>query len=762
MSKKDKEIAIREGETTKVVVKKRGGCGSFFLGFLFTFVFILALVVGCGLYLYYNFNINMVERIVGVTIPVEGELKSMSVKELLAKKDQLVNASIATLESEFGVVIPATIPGTEISLAETYEDTITFKGQSVKVKDIRVQDIVNNLDEFIKEVLPKMYSHVTIGQITATAQVTLLEDLGYPALADEFYNVGTATDPEYKKLSELTIEQALELVPAYFAKDTLTVQGALDAVGVELLPYPTEPGAVDVYASLREMKIEDLNAETLTTKITGEVLNKLIDLSAYDFLQTAEFNQTSVHDLGNYMLTLSLGQFVTLDGVLGDEPNKTAFYNKTQFANLDGSTKLSNIKEAISALTIDQIFSASDIAAIEASFVGASSQTVAEFLAGKTGTFASLTGVDCDSYGAYVAVIGGATAENLATKINETSTFDLLGGADEVGPIAGLSDLTLQEITESDNAVNLMLENFGTLGDLVGSTSSGLFGIISGVTIQDLLNTPGTAITDKLKASTSTLGDLLETTAGSNKILNTVIGITVGELFTNGGEAITNSLSTKTLGDLIDLPSEGFVGLLKNVSFGSLMGSDANAAIINALTKKADNSDVTLGEFLQMSGTTGIVAKMAGIKMADLLGDGANPATALQGIVDDLALRDVFGTETPTSGVLKDLYEQTGTGESAGTMKVSKIFDYINGVKLSSVFGASKPAIFNLVTNYGDLTLGNMSDTMTFKASSEMTLGDLIDAGVIADNAYTAEIKATTLDDILAGYIIYKAEHPGA
>ena len=686
MSKKDKSLTPNEPSAPKVIVKKRGGCGTFFAGFMFSFVLLLVVFIGGGLYIYYNLNVRMVENLVGVTIPLEGNLKDMSVKQLLEKKDQLVNATIDTLKNDFGVEIPSVIPGTKIKLTAVYDETITFRGSEVKVKDIRIQDIANSLDEFVQQVLPKMYKHVTVAEVLDTAQTTILEDLGYPALVDDFYNVGTEAEPVYKSLSNLTIEQALDIVPKYFSHDTLTVQGAIDALGIDLLPKPSQ-GEADVYADLRVLKISELNVESLSNQITGEVLKKLVDLSAYEFTNSAEFDATTVKELGNYLLTLSLGEFVALDGVVKQEST----LQLPQFANLDSTIKLANLRDAIFALKLNQIFNVDDISQIEASYPNAGEMTVQQFLSGTQGTFAELTGLDSASSIGYVKVILNSTESTWQQNIEQTSIFDLLGGADYVTPIAGLCDTTLQEITESDDAVSLLMENFGTLGDLVGSSSNtGIFQVISSVTITELLNNPADAITNKLKSATITLGELLGVdTPGASQINKDIMSIQVGELFT-----------------------------------------DANSAINKVLY--GENNDKTLGAFLNITDASGVLSKLANLTMYSLMNDGAG--SAIQGVIDGLTLSDVFGEYSDlTSEVLKDLYGYNAKGEvdtsNAGSMPIKVVFNNISKVRLSAVFGSNKPAIFNLVNNYSDLTLGNI-DEMKID-SANLTIGSLVDARII-------------------------------
>ena len=769
MSEKDEKDVMLKAEDTatptiSVKVKKRGGCGTFLLGFIFAFVLMLVVFVGTGLYMYYNMSIQKLESMIGITIPVEGDIKGLALKDLFAKKDRLVNASLDTLSTEFKVNLPETIPGTSLSLKETYEDEITFLGETKKVKEFRVQDIANNLNAFVEAVLPKIYSHITIGQIVDTAGTTILTDLGYPAMIEKFYNIGTAEAPNMKTLSELTINQALEKVPEYFSNSTLTVQMALDAIGAEWLPKPEE-GKPDIYAELRNLKIQDINIENITSKVTGEVLLKMVDLSGYDFLNTEEFKATKLDKIGDYISGLELGEFVEYGTVVaGDAATQNTYFAKSQYKNLDKTTKLSKIKQAILDLKLNQIFDEVDLSKIGSMY--STTVTVEAFLSPIDGvTFATAvsdptsgeSAVDWSKYDGYVQLIKDATSATYATKINEANIQNLLGGADYITPVAKIAGFTISVIKDSENAVDTLLAEFGTLGEMVGGSAGGIFDIIKEVTIQDLLNRPADAINEKLKTSSEPLETLLgDVPADANVIIKTVMSIEIGNLFTNGSTAITEAISTKTLGDMMNLSgATGFVSLLANVSLGDLMGSSAVNAIKNALTTKTVNgiaTDVTLGEFLEIDteSASGVLKKMAGINMVQLLGNAttpAKPSEAIQGVINSLMLKDVFGEydEKSMSTILKELYGMDVT-DGQGSMLINNVFTKINDIKLSTVIG-KKPEILNLISNYDELTLGTIS---TMKVKENLTIQDLIDAGVISKTVVIKEnVKGKTIEEAI-------------
>ena len=700
MSKKKKQEEVTQAPATvKIVEKKRGGCGTFFLGFIFCFVFLFVAIGGTGLYLYYNVTLRQIENTIGIDLSfIDTNLHDMSLKELLNvglnEKEKITEATLESLNQDFELVLPETIPGTQLNISQVYNETITFQGQEQQVKKIRIQDIINNLNEFVEAVLPKIYDHVTIQQVVDTLQTTILEDLNYPALNSEYYNIGTAEQPNYKKLADLTITQALEQLPEHFGSENLTVQEIVNAAGLSIFPDVVE-GEEDIYASLRALKITEITTEDLTNSITGEILVNLVDLSAYDFTQTEAFYNTTLGDLGNYLLTLSLGQFITVEGVVSAEQTEN-FFAMPQFANIPRDTKLSELKVFVDALTLNQIFSEDDLTKLTAEQQGL---TVAQYLNSyaENLTFAESTGIDCSAYSGYVSILGNTTATTYADTMAQASTYEYLG-SDNVTAIAGIADLTLQEITESENAVNLMLENFGTLGDLLGGEQTGIFKIISEVQIADLLNDASTAITNALTgqtAQTTTLAELLGTNT-DDAIIGRVMTVTVSDLFGgNPASAIKNKL----------IGTEG-----NYVTLADLLNIDLSTS-----TNKFTNI-------------------IAGLTMNDLIGDNANAEQAIQNAIDDVidtvTLADVFSKEqAQSSSVLKELYNLTSYPN--GTLPIAEIPNQIDNIRLSAIIGGNRPAIFNLISNFDSLTLSNL-DTMQLKQN--ITIQDLITAGVITDS----------------------------
>ena len=905
-SKKEKEVV----EVKTVKTKQKGGCGTFFLGFLFAFIFLFVVVGGAGVYLYYNFTFSQVEQTIGIKIPLEGEIKNKSLKELIALgldyKNSVTEATLETLNTRWGVDLPQTIPGTSLDISGIYNEEITFMGQTKQVKKFRLQDIANNLKDFVDQVLPKAYDHFTVGQILDTAKVDILEDLDYPGLTAKFYNIGTASSPNLKTLKELTLNQALDLIPEYYGSDNLTVQRVIDALGLSIMPIPSS--GTDIYADLRTMKLTAITNEDLKQKVTGEILNDLLDLDeTFDFAKTEAFAHTTLAGMGDYIKTVPLkqlmnipetltdespssdhllyamqnvtygdlqaedvttaladkmdavypnftldkildfstmenvdflasvkfsellkdpgeslseafasvqmGDYITLEQVAGNtDEERNAFFEKAQYKNIPRNTKLSAVKDVIRNFKINQIFKASDLGLFN---TDETEMTVEQYLdANPGGTFKFWQPIiDYASYGGYVEIFSYDTNASYATTFESSSLFDMLGGGNNVSALAGLNELTFEDIVDSDDLVNLILSKFGTLGDLLGGDRSGIFGIIADITIQDFMNNASGSIRNALEnANGTTLAELLESTS-TDPLITSILSISVADMFSgdptnaikialagtatpttepdevktlkdifgysytsgdgimyyvqnvrvgdllgltnysNASDAIKNSLADASLSDVFAFTeTTGFISYIKNVKFGDLFGDNPGAAIKLALTKDSDNNDITLGQFLGITSPTGFVSKVVTLKMGDLLGD--NPEDAINGIIDNVTLADVFDEPLSTDKtIIKSLWNITYGGQTYtdGSLPVKDVMNAVYKVKVADII-TTKPALFNLIDNtaYNSLTLEDLCAGQGLTMKSNLTINDLIEAGLIENTGGKYDsIKTQTLEQIL-------------
>ena len=711
MSKKEQAQPVGE----KVVIKKKGGCGSFFAGFFCAIIFLVLLVGGGGAYVYFCLNLQQIENLLGVQLPIEGDLNTKTVKDLIALgfdvKDSYVNMTIGEVDTKLGINLPPKFPGTEIDISYLYADeaTVSFNGTTQKVTDIKVLDAVNNLNAFVESLLNVVYDHLTVGEVLTTANFDeTVQSLGYPALTEAIYTV----DGTKKALSDLTINQAQTVLVEYYGADNLTIGNVVECAGLSIIPE--DP----MYDALRALKVQKVTTNDLLESVTGEILNDLVDLSDFAFTQTTEFNNTKLSGMLDYIESLQVGEFITLENTV----DQTFFTQNPQFSTLN-KTYVSRLDDAIQNLKIKNILTSTQLARTTLNSAQ-QEMTISQLLQSTGSILSGLFGTqNIDELGGYVKALSDVSATNYATEYAKLSWSQKLGLQGSSTALLSISDLTISQIATSSDIPATIFEKLGTLGDLIGETSNPILALISNIQLKDLLLNGGDSITNALEYDKNgnlvTLATLLNITSteGINGIISS---ITVKSLLDTPDTAITNALqnSTTTLGDLLGMSStDGINGIVSGIMVKDLF-STPDTAISNALK----SSSLTLAQMLGVSADPSTVSGyiLANITVADLFGD--NASATLANTINNMSISLVLGTQ-PTTGFLS-LIDSTNYQNAT----VATLDDMINTVDITSV------------------TLGTMVEKQIISQSA------LESAGVDLSSPKWDTLKTMTLVDIITAY----------
>ena len=711
MSKKEQAQPVGE----KVVIKKKGGCGSFFAGFFCAIIFLVLLVGGGGAYVYFCLNLQQIENLLGVQLPIEGDLNTKTVKDLIALgfdvKDSYVNMTIGEVDTKLGINLPQKFPGTEIDISYLYADetTVSFNGTTQKVTDIKVLDAVNNLNAFVESLLNVVYDHLTVGEVLITANFDeTVQSLGYPALTEAIYTV----DGTKKALSDLTINQAQNVLVEYYGADNLTIGNVVECAGLSIIPE--DP----MYDALRALKVQKVTTNDLLESVTGEILNDLVDLSDFAFTQTTEFNNTKLSGMLDYIESLQVGEFITLENTV----DQTFFTQNPQFSTLN-KTYVSRLDDAIQNLKIKNILTSTQLARTTLNSAQ-QEMTISQLLQSTGSILSGLFGTqNIDELGGYVKALSDVSATNYATEYAKLSWSQKLGLQGSSTALLSISDLTISQIATSSDIPATIFEKLGTLGDLIGETSNPILALISNIQLKDLLLNGGDSITNALEYDKNgnlvTLATLLNITSteGINGIISS---ITVKSLLDTPDTAITNALqnSTTTLGDLLGMSStDGINGIVSGIMVKDLF-STPDTAISNALK----SSSLTLAQMLGVSADPSTVSGyiLANITVADLFGD--NASATLANTINNMSISLVLGTQ-PTTGFLS-LIDSTNYQNAT----VATLDDMINTVDITSV------------------TLGTMVEKQIISQSA------LESAGVDLSSPKWDTLKTMTLVDIITAY----------
>ncbi|MBQ7602762.1 MAG: hypothetical protein IJU58_01245 [Clostridia bacterium] len=680
-----KQQVSKDGE--KVIVKKKGGCGTFFAGFFCAIIFLVLLVGGGGAYVYFCVNVQQIESLLGIQLPIEGDVNKKTVKDLVALgldlKNSYVHMKIGELETKVGIKLPEKVPGTDIDISYLYaQDTIiTFKGRTTAIRDIEVMEAINNMNQLVDSVVDVLYDHVTVGQILSTANMqTTIEDMGYPAFVDPIYTIGSTK----KKLSDLTITQAKNVLTDYYGADNLTIAKLVEAAGLSVIPDDA------MYDGLRALKVQTVTTDDLLNNITGQILNNLLDLSDFDFTQTDEFNATNLNHMIDYLEGLYLGDFITLGNAMGDD----FFTSHPQFSTLR-DTYISKLDEAILNLKVNQILTSTQLARTTLSS-SQQNMTVLELIDSTHQPLLTLFGnQNIEELGGYLKELQtAATTTAFTNGYNDLTWAKKLGIEGSSTALLDISSLTINEIMTSDDIPTAIFEKLGTLGNLIGTTDNSILNLIANVELKDLLTNGGDAITHAL-----------EYDADDNLVtLATLLNITD----TNGINGIISGITVKAL---LDTP---------------------NAAITDAL----ESSEMTLGDLLNMSDTSGINGIISTIKVKELFTD-ADTIVKTKLAASTQTLGQLLGVDTTAETMSNYILRNLTVGDLFGSDPSASISSVVNGMSLSLILPQPTTGILSLVTNYNTLTVGTLDEINVNVADT--TIEVLNQKGIITDAMLTSK-----------------------
>ena len=800
MSKTVKQEQAGEVQV-KTIVKKRGGVGAFFCGFFFCLFFIIVSVVGLGIWCYYNVTLSSVERLLGVEIPLDGEYKNLALKDLIAEGLEYRDISLAGLQ-EIGVELPEAIPGTEIQLTPLYTSEIDFQGEHKAVNQFRIIDIANGLDEFIKAILPVVYSYTTVQQVLNSAQVTLPEDLNYPALTDKYYNIGTAENPIKVSLGELTIEQAFDVLPAHYSSENLTVQEAVNAFGLDILDIPA--GETDVYAGLRNLVITEITTDSLLKSVDGALLNSLFDLSDFDFTQSETFNSTKLADMLDYIQTVPLGEIVNIPEITDSSTATDRLLNAVKnvtYSDLTSEDMITAISTKIDAVdpefTLDKIIDFSEMSNLDflasvrlTDLLRDASTTINNTLADVyIGNFVTLESVVSETFFTdnteFRSIAPDTALSKLRDSISNLTIAEILT-ADQLATL----DLTPDEQALTLNGL-LVNRQGSTLAEILGvyANESGYLNALSTATadtfattlanaeVIDLIgseNNPSTVarladmnlreiaesedLISMLTESFGTLGDLLGVEEGSDGILGIIAGVTFDDLLgQNAADAVMDALksSTMTLAQMLDGAQfdNPLINSIMQIQVGALFGDDPQQAFIDALSSEGN----TIGSLFGISDDTGIMSYIAGVKMGDLLGGNAADA-----IMSALTMKD---GEYVTLGDFLNSTEDTGIMSAIQNVTM---FDLLGQNPDVTAGEAISNAIKDSGKNLGDI-LGINDATGIVGYIADIGLDALFGGGDAATDALNGIVNNIKLVDVFTDVatlpennilrIIYEGNH---
>lgn len=402
--------------------KKRGGVFAFFVGIffsLFLFIFCGGLVAS---YFYYCYNIKDVGDTLGVDtsfLPQDTKNKTANqiVSMLLKYKDGYVNMTVGDAKDKLGLDVETIVEqnlGVKIEDFNEIELTLSKVNNNnpIKIKNMRVQDIINNMQDFIDALLPELYKKIPVSAVLDLFSLQL--NLDKPLTQEEIFDVNpnptfdlsgntytinyakkvvtrqnseatyelkdkkfTIADVEYtisddqktlnyaggqitlvdhhnfKRLEDLSIDEVWNsIIPNYISGNSLTIEFLQNALGIELISKPDPDHPNPDYDALLKTDINNLKIDKLLDSVSLRSFETLLGLELIP-LNDNEKRYDSILDQKIGKLTASsVTENVTMGAFLDllkvDMPD-LPFLNYDEFKG----TSMKNLKDYVYTLKVN-------------------------------------------------------------------------------------------------------------------------------------------------------------------------------------------------------------------------------------------------------------------------------------------------------------------------------------------------------------------------------------------------------------------------
>ena len=318
-------------------------------------------------------------------------------------------------------------------------------------------------------------------------------------------------------------------------------------------------------------------------------------------------------------------------------------------------------------------------------------------------------------------------------KVKDCLVVEYDGEGNEValeGLMAQLGDLEVMELTKEDTIKDFVFDlTIDEIYEFDGS-ETGIVAAIKDLKVSELSSNDAllNAIGD------STLGSImnLNATSGFGEVIK---DWKIDDIRTQS--ALQAKLNTVKLGDIVTIGNQGFLAQIANwtledVTEDNIMG-------------------LKLGDVLSITANDGILAELKGLTLNQLKDEGV-----ISDKVQNMTIFEVLPSGTVyESGTILYALKDTKINQISArldTLKVSEIIPepeggYQDVMKyLIDPANGKDPLVSNLSTALETAVEEYVNDKL-----ETMTIGELIDAGLLEDNGYSPAVKAQKAMDVLQG-----------
>lgn len=302
-----------------------------------------------------------------------------------------------------------------------------------------------------------------------------------------------------------------------------------------------------------------------------------------------------------------------------------------------------------------------------------------------------------------------------------TVRYDAQGNEiEQTGVMGMLADMKVQDLMKDDAIQNFVYDL--TLGDIYeyDGTETGIVAALKDLRISELSS--NNKLLDAI--GTNTIGDIMKLNAISG------FGVIIKDWKINDirtQEALQAKIDEVKLGDVISIGNSGFLAQIKTWSLSDI--TEANIMNLN------------VGDVLQINETSGILSKIKTLKLSDL----QNSETVNEKI-KSLTIGEILPSST--------VYEEGTILYAVKNTQVGNISDRLQTLKVSEIIPAGEGGYSDVMSYLIDPANGkdplvtelpekleSAIDEYVEDMLETMTIGELIDAGLIEDNGYSDTVK---------------------
>lgn len=709
------------------IIKRKGWAkiGIFVLGIFFGFILTLGTIVGVGFWSYKNLNLKKIEKLTNSKIDVNENIKKITIEDVVSNISAITsddNYTISKMEEDFGITVVGEdgfIPNELYGL-----DLTPLKNCTLKTLDDGLEDIIGNANintflSFLEQSDEELgiFANIINTEIDYYYDSTdkkLCEDEGLNTEVKFDYSItDNVVTIDSDKDNTYTIEDNKISVPFR----TVAIESAFSS-------FDKVTNNLELYKILDYHYNENTKRyyedENYTIELTG-IMKTLAPKTINDLSSGSFFDNLKIYEVFGYYY----------DG--------TNYYNYYDGTNYTEQVTLKGIEKALAQKTISNL---SDDNAFDDVYI-------------------------CDVLNLYEYNGDFYEDENHTIKVN--------------GVLNSIADKTISDLSKDGafddvqlfEVLNLYEYNGDYYEDENHTTKvNGVLNSIAEKTISQLSNEQtfnDIYIYEVMNYTRTEVSEGVYTYKDKNNndvngVLGAIAGSTVGNLSTaiddvKLGEALNLSNPTGVLKALKDTEIKNLKTKIQDLTLTQALDLDGTeTGVLKALSGKKITElesaieDLTIDSALGLDGTeTGVLKALSGTKI-----------TALESKINDLTLGEALQLDNSVTGVLKALKDT----------KINELNTRINGLEMWEVLGYTRSgtqgnytytdsnsnAVKGIMAKLVDKNINNLESVLTGTDSvlKTLTVGDLIDDGIITDNTATPEEKAMTISELYDAYLSLK------